>query len=206
MKIVLLGAPGSGKGTHAEYLEKKFKIPHISTGEIFREAMSKKTELGILAASFIDYGNLVPDDVTIALVEERLKQPDCKNGYLLDGFPRTVFQGKALNKFAKPDVVLYYDINLDVALNRLLNRRVCNKCGKTYNLLLHNNTKCEVCGGTLVARDDDKADIIQKRFSVYKKQTQPLVAFYDGLHLLKRVDVNKGLKEVRESIEAVLKE
>lgn len=205
MKIVLLGAPGSGKGTHAEYLEKKFKIPHISTGEIFREAMSKQTKLGKLAASFIDYGNLVPDDVTIALVEERLKQPDCKNGYLLDGFPRTVFQGEQLNKFAKPDVVLYYDIDLDVALNRLLNRRVCNKCGKTYNLLLHSNTECEVCGGKLVARDDDKADIIKKRFVVYKEVTYPLVAFYKNLHLLKQVDVNKGLSEVRKSIDAVLK-
>jgi adenylate kinase len=206
MKIVLLGAPGSGKGTHSGLIEKHYGIPHISTGEIFREAMKNNTELGKLARSYIDFGNLVPDDVTIDLVKERIKQPDCKNGFLLDGFPRTVEQGKKLNEFAKPDIVLYFNINLDVALYRLLNRRVCIKCGSIYNLLLYGKTNCEKCGGELSLRDDDNEEVIKKRFEVFKKQTLPLVNFYKKLDLLKEVDVNLGVEEVRKGIIKVFKE
>ncbi len=204
MKIVILGAPGSGKGTHAKFLAEHYHIPHISTGDIFREAMDKKNTLGILAKSYIDHGNLVPDDVTIALVNDRINQEDCKNGFLLDGFPRTVEQGIALNKITKLDLVLYFNIEFDVALKRLLNRRVCKNCGAIYNLLEYKSDRCEKCGSELTIRDDDKEEVITKRFGVYQKQTFPLVEFYKNLNLLKELDVDNTVEQNRQIIRRVV--
>lgn len=206
MKIVILGAPGSGKGTHSEYLKRVLNIPHISTGEIFREAISKETPLGLLAKSFIDFGNLVPDDVTIQLVKERLLEEDCKNGFILDGFPRTLEQGKQLENITKLDVVLYFNLKLEVALSRLLQRRSCKNCGKIYNLNDYNLSHCEACGGELYVRDDDNKETITKRFDVYNKQTYPLIKFYKEKNILKELNVDNSVEDNRKNILKVVGE
>jgi adenylate kinase len=206
MKLVLLGAPGSGKGTHSEYLEKVLNIPHISTGEIFREAIGKRTPLGLLAKSFIDYGNLVPDDVTIELVKERLAMEDCKEGFILDGFPRTLEQGKQLANFTDIDLVLYLNIELEVALTRLLNRRACKACGTIYNLTDYKKSDCERCGGELYVRDDDNKETITKRFDVYNRQTYPLIEYYKNKNILRELNVDNTVEENRKNILKVVGE
>lgn len=204
MKLVLLGAPGSGKGSFSEYIKQQFNIPHISTGEIFREAMQAKTTLGILAKSFIDKGNLVPDDVTIALVSERLNKPDCVNGFLLDGFPRTLEQGKALTKITNLDSVIYLDVDYDLTKQRLINRRTCKSCGAIYSMLRYDKTTCERCGGELMKRDDDVEEVIDKRFAVYKTQTYPLVQYYKKLNLLRTVNGDGSIEKVLGDIFIIL--
>ncbi len=159
-----------------------------------------------MAKSLIDDGNYVPDDVTIALVKERLQQPDCKNGFILDGFPRTLAQAYELNEFSKPDIVIYLNSESDIALNRLLNRRVCKNCGAIYNLLHYDKDYCAKCGGQLITRDDDNRDTIIKRFGVYNETTAPLIEYYSENDLLTEISANGTIDEVNEALFKLLGE
>ena len=192
LNIILMGPPGAGKGTQAKVLIAKYGIPHISTGDMFREAIKAGTPLGKLAASYINDGHLVPDDVTIGLVKERLSQKDCENGYLLDGFPRTIPQAEALEKIVKEiHREITYVINIDTPkeelISRICGRRVCKKCGAPYHIV---NVKpkvdgvCDICGGELVQRPDDNEEALTIRLDAYNKQTKPLLEFYEKKGLL----------------------
>ena len=179
MNVILLGAPGAGKGTQAVRLAEKYAIPHISTGDIFRSNIKEKTPIGIVAKSYIDKGQLVPDEVTIQIVKERLEKEDCKNGYLLDGFPRTIAQAEALDTFAKIDAVVNINIDFSLLMNRLCGRRVCKECGESYHVsTLNGKTTCSRCGGELYQRKDDNPETVQSRLDVYTAQTAPLIDYY----------------------------
>lgn len=179
MNIILLGAPGAGKGTQATRISDKFGMPHISTGDIFRENIKNQTEIGVLAKSYIDKGQLVPDEVTCKIVENRLQEEDCKNGYLLDGFPRNVSQAEALEKFTKIDAVVNINIDFSLLMARLCGRRVCRNCGESYHVsTLGGKTTCERCDGELYQRADDNPETVQKRLDVYGAQTAPLIDYY----------------------------
>ena len=193
LNIILMGPPGAGKGTQAKILTAKYDIPHISTGDMFREEIKQGTPLGKLAASYINDGHLVPDDVTIGLVKERLSQEDCAKGYLLDGFPRTIPQAEALEKItAEINRKIEYVINIDTPkeelVNRICGRRVCKKCGAPYHII---NVKpkvdgvCDICGGELIQRPDDNEEALTIRLDAYNKQTQPLLEYYDKKGMLK---------------------
>lgn len=212
MKIVMLGAPGAGKGTQAKMIAAKYQVPHISTGDIFRANIKNGTELGRKAKEYMDQGLLVPDELTVDLVIDRLGQEDCKNGYILDGFPRTIPQAEALDRaLAKLGEKMDYAIDVDVPdeniVLRMSGRRACTGCGATYHLV-HNPSKkgdvCEVCGETLVLRDDDKPETVQKRLSVYHDQTQPLIEYYTGQGILKSVDGTQDMKDVFQAITEIL--
>lgn len=179
MNIILLGAPGAGKGTQATRISDKFGMPHISTGDIFRANIKNQTEIGVLAKSYIDKGQLVPDEVTCKIVENRLQEEDCKNGYLLDGFPRNVSQAEALEKFTKIDAVVNINIDFSLLMARLCGRRVCRNCGESYHVsTLGGKTTCERCDGELYQRADDNPETVQKRLDVYDAQTAPLINYY----------------------------
>jgi adenylate kinase len=180
MNIILLGAPGAGKGTQATRISDKYGMPHISTGDIFRANIKGETEIGLLAKSYIDKGQLVPDEVTCKIVENRLAEDDCKTkGYLLDGFPRTIAQAEALDKFAKIDAVVNIEIDFSLLMNRLCGRRVCKECGESYHIsTLNGATKCSRCGGELYQRKDDNPETVESRLSVYTEQTAPLIDYY----------------------------
>lgn len=199
--IILLGAPGVGKGTQAKFLTEKFNIPQISTGDMLRNAIAAKTELGIKAKTIMDQGALVSDDIVIGLVKERLKAPDCKNGYLFDGFPRTIAQAESLkNAGVKIDVVVEIDVACDEIISRLSGRRVHLASGRTYHVL-HNPPKKpgidDVTGEALIQRDDDTVDVIKKRLEVYEKQTAPLVGYYKNEKSAKFITIN-GMKDVKQ--------
>lgn len=181
MNLIFLGAPGAGKGTHAEILSKDLSIPQISTGNIIREALKSGTEMGLKAKAYIEAGNLVPDEVVIGIIRERLTKDDCKNGYILDGFPRTIPQAEALDKMVRIDKVIDIEVSEQTILRRLSGRRVCGSCGASYNV----NTKkpkvegiCDTCGGTLVQRKDDQPETVKARLKVYHEQTEPLAGYY----------------------------
>jgi adenylate kinase len=180
MNIILLGAPGAGKGTQATRISDKYGMPHISTGDIFRANIKGETEIGLLAKSYIDKGQLVPDEVTCKIVENRLAEEDCKKkGYLLDGFPRTIAQAEALDKFASIDAVVNIEIDFSLLMNRLCGRRVCKECGESYHVsTLNGATKCSRCGGELYQRKDDNPETVESRLSVYTEQTAPLIDYY----------------------------
>lgn len=180
MNVILLGAPGAGKGTQATRISDKFGMPHISTGDIFRANIKNQTEIGLLAKSYIDKGQLVPDEVTCKIVENRLAEEDCREkGYLLDGFPRTIAQAEALDKFAKIDAVVNIEIDFSLLMNRLCGRRVCKECGESYHIsTLNGATKCSRCGGELYQRKDDNPETVQSRLDVYTEQTKPLIDYY----------------------------
>ena len=179
MNIILLGAPGAGKGTQATRISDKFGMPHISTGDIFRANIKNQTEIGVLAKSYIDKGQLVPDEVTCKIVENRLQEEDCKNGYLLDGLPRNVEQAEALEKFTKIDAVVNINIDFSLLMARLCGRRVCKNCGESYHVsTLGGKTTCERCDGELYQRADDNPETVQKRLDVYDAQTAPLIDYY----------------------------
>lgn len=204
MNIILLGAPGAGKGSQAAKISEYYKIPHISTGDIFRKNIKEQTALGKLAKTFIDAGNLVPDDVVIDLVKDRLANDDCKNGYILDGFPRTIPQAIALDKVADIDVVLNIDVPFDVIEDRLTGRRVCI-CGATYHVSqLNGRDNCEKCGQKLFIRDDDKIETVKARLKVYEEQTAPLVEYYQGLGLVKTIEGRDTVDETFEEVRKVL--
>jgi adenylate kinase len=209
LKIVLLGPPGAGKGTQAKLISDKYSIPHISTGDIFRKNISEKTQLGIKAKSYLDAGKLVPDDVTISIVKDRLNMEDCKNGFLLDGFPRTVNQAKALDDFLDDikgiDIALLIDVPKELILDRMTGRRVCTSCGASYHIKFNPTKvdgKCDVCGGDVVQRKDDTESTVKDRLDVYEKQTQPLIGYYKDKNKLSIVD---GTGEIGEVFERVKK-
>ena len=189
MKLIFLGPPGAGKGTQATGVSSHLRVPHISTGDMFRAALKNQTPTGIEAKRYMDAGELVPDSVVVAMVRERLAMPDCENGYLLDGFPRTVEQAQALDEIAAPDAVIDIQVPEERLLRRLTGRRVCTKCSGTFHISkLADETVCPTCGGTLFQREDDKAETISRRLSVYHEQTAPLVGYYEKLGKLKVID------------------
>lgn len=206
MKLILLGAPGAGKGTQAAKIAEAYDIPAISTGQIIREAIAAKTELGNKMKTFIDKGELVPDDVVVGMVKERLKNDDCKNGYILDGFPRTISQAIIMEELPiEIDVALEIDVDEDIIVDRLSGRRVCSNCGATYHISSNPSKEegiCDECGGALEMRKDDVPDVIRHRLEVYNEQTKPLKDFYEERGLLKTV---KGCNEVDETKDAILK-
>lgn len=212
MKIVMLGAPGAGKGTQAKMIAAKYQIPHVSTGDIFRANIKNGTELGKKAKEYMDQGLLVPDELTVDLVIDRLSQDDCQNGYILDGFPRTIPQAEALDAaLAKRDEKMDFAVNVDVPdeniVSRMSGRRACVGCGATYHIV-HNPSKkgesCEVCGEKLILRDDDKPETVQKRLTVYHDQTQPLIDYYTGQKILKTVDGTQDMNDVFAAIVKIL--
>ena len=207
MKLILLGAPGAGKGTLASYLVEKMGVPSVSTGNILREAIKNNTPLGQSAKQFMDAGQLVPDGVVIGMLKERIAEPDCKNGFILDGFPRTIPQAEALDTIATIDCALSLEVPDEVIEGRMTGRRVCLKCGASYHIKANPPRQadtCDVCGDKLVLRDDDKPETVQKRLSVYHDQTQPLIEYYKKAGILKSVDGTQDLNKVFEDIEAVL--
>ena len=208
MKIIMLGAPGAGKGTQAKRIAEKYTIPHISTGDIFRANIKNGTELGRKAKEFMDQGLLVPDELTCDLVMDRIQQDDCKNGFVLDGFPRTIPQAEALDAaLSKIGQKMDYAIDVDVPdeniVNRMGGRRACLSCGATYHVEF-NPTKaegiCDACGAQTVLRDDDKPETVQKRLTVYHDQTQPLIDYYKNQNILKSVDGTQPMEAVFDAI------
>ena len=201
MNVILLGAPGAGKGTQAVRLAEKYNIPHISTGDIFRSNIKGQTPIGIVAKYYIDKGQLVPDEVTIQIVKERLEKEDCQNGYLLDGFPRTVFQAEALDTFSKVEAVVNVDVPLGKLLKRITGRRVCAKCGESYHVdYLNGKTDCAKCGAELIQRADDNEVTVASRLEVYEKQTAPLIEYYAQKGVLLTVDGDGDIEKVFNSI------
>ncbi len=201
MKVILLGAPGAGKGTQAVRLAERYNIPHISTGDIFRSNIKERTPIGIVAKSYIDKGQLVPDEVTIQIVKERLEKDDCKNGYLLDGFPRTVSQAEALDGFSEIDSVVNIDVPLHKLMRRITGRRVCGKCGESYHIdYLDGSTSCRKCDGELIQRADDNEETVGKRLEVYEKQTAPLIDHYKSKGKLIDVDGDGDIDSVFAAI------
>ncbi len=212
MKIIMLGAPGAGKGTQAKMIADKFGIPHISTGDIFRANIKNGTELGKKAKEYMDKGQLVPDELTVEILLDRVAADDCKNGYVLDGFPRTIPQADVLDKeLTKLGDKVDFAINVDVPdeniVRRMSGRRACLKCGATYHIEHIPPKKegiCDTCGSELVQRDDDKPETVQNRLKVYHEQTQPLIEYYDGKNILKTVDGTKDMQEVFNNIVNIL--
>ncbi len=187
MKLVMLGPPGSGKGTYASRLSPILKVPQITTGFIFREEIKKETELGRIAEEYSKKGLLVPDNIVMEVVKERLKEPDTKNGFIFDGFPRTINQAEELEKIIKIDKVINIVIPDEIVIKRLTSRRQCSKCGEIFNLLFLKTKKegiCDRCDGSLYQREDDKLEVIKERLTVYKKQTQPLINYYKKKKLI----------------------
>lgn len=212
MKLILMGPPGAGKGTQAEKLIDLYQIPHISTGDMFRKAQKEGTELGLQAKSYMDQGQLVPDEVTIGIVRERLAEDDCKNGFLLDGFPRTVHQADALDGILTDlgmslDAVVDIQVDKDFLVERLTGRRVCKACGATYHVSF-NAPKvegvCDKCGGELYQRNDDKIETVSNRLDVYAAQTAPLIEYYQSKGMIKSIDGSKSVEEVLADIQAAL--
>ena len=212
MKIIMLGAPGAGKGTQAKKIAEKYSIPHISTGDIFRANIKNGTELGKKAKTYMDQGALVPDELTCDLVMDRIQQDDCKNGFVLDGFPRTIPQAEALDKALSANgESVDYAINVEVPdeniINRMSGRRACVGCGATYHIQF-NPTKvegiCDACGEKLILRDDDKPETVKNRLSVYHEQTQPLIDYYKNQGILKSVDGTQPMDEVFKAIVTIL--
>ena len=212
MKIVMLGAPGAGKGTQAKMIAEKYTIPHISTGDIFRANIKEGTPLGLEAKSYMDQGKLVPDQLTVKILLDRVAKDDCKNGYVLDGFPRTIPQANVLKEaLAKQNDKIDYAINVDVPdeniVRRMSGRRACVTCGATYHIE-HVPPKtegiCDKCGSALILRDDDKPDTVLNRLKVYHDQTQPLIDFYNNEGILKEVDGTIDVKDVFDSIVKIL--
>ena len=212
MKIVMLGAPGAGKGTHAKGIVEKYHIPTISTGDIFRQNIKEGTELGKKAKTYMDQGLLVPDELTVDLVIDRVGQDDCKDGYILDGFPRTIPQAECLDaalekRGEKVDFAINVEVPDENIVNRMSGRRACVGCGATYHIK-YNPTKvdgvCDACGEKLVLRDDDKPETVQKRLGVYHDQTQPLIDYYTKSGVLKEVDGTVDMEDVFQAIVEIL--
>ena len=212
MKIIMLGAPGAGKGTQAKMIAEKYGIPHVSTGDIFRANIKNQTELGMEAKKYMDQGLLVPDELTVKILLDRVAKDDCKNGYVLDGFPRTIPQAEVLDKaVAELNESIDFAINVDVKdesiIKRMSGRRACLKCGATYHIE-HIPPKqegiCDSCGSELVLRDDDKPETVKKRLSVYHEQTQPLIDYYNKKGILREVNGSQDMKDVFNAIVTIL--
>lgn len=203
MRIILLGAPGAGKGSQATKIAAKYGIAHISTGDALRTNIKNGTELGKFAKSFIDKGQLVPDEVVVGIVADRIKEADCVNGFLLDGFPRTIPQAEALGKLTDIDYVINIDVDFDLIAARIGGRRMCS-CGESYHISTYSSDVCAKCGAKLYQRADDKEETVKERLAVYEKQTAPLVDYYKASGKLVNVDGNKSIDEVFASIVKVL--
>ena len=188
MNLIFLGPPGAGKGTQAVMISEKYKIPHISTGNILRAALAKGTQMGIAAKKHIDAGNLVPDEVVIEIVKDRLEEDDCKEGYLLDGFPRTLVQAQKLSEFALIDLAILVDVDDKTLVRRLSNRRTCVDCAAAYDVSKVPDGKCLACGGKMIQRTDDSKETVKNRLKVYYKLTSPLIDYYEDCGLLCKVD------------------
>ncbi|MCD6353495.1 MAG: adenylate kinase [Proteobacteria bacterium] len=213
MNIILLGPPGCGKGTQAKMLTEQYKIPQVSTGDILREALKKETAMGLKAKSYMDSGKLVPDEVVIGIIQDRLKQSDCQKGFILDGFPRTVVQAEALDKTLKDmGKKIEHSISIDVddeeLLGRLTGRRTCRSCGAMYHVLFNPSKKegvCDACSGELYQRDDDKEETISNRLNIYKQQTAPLIDYYKKKDILRLVTGTGKIENIFKRIKDVLK-
>ena len=214
MILVLLGPPGSGKGTQAKRLEKEHHWPQLSTGDMLRAAISQGTDLGKKAKTFMDSGSLVPDDVVIGLIEQRVKSPDAQSGFILDGFPRTIPQAEALGQMLnhqglKIGQAVLFEIPDEELVSRMAGRRICSKCGAVYQIHLAPSKVdgvCDNCGGELIHRKDDYEDVIRKRLGIYHVQTKPLVGFYEKLGILKRIDARKSQQVVADDLARVLRD
>lgn len=212
MNVILLGAPGSGKGTQAQPLAVRYKTPHISTGDIFRQEMEEASALGLKVQEYVNSGRLAPDELVLEVMTSRLNQPDCLKGFLLDGFPRTVNQAEALDGYLtnakRPlDKVLYLSLSEPEVIRRLSSRRQCPKCGKSYNILTKppkTPDLCDVDGGGLSQRDDDHPETIEKRLRVFNDLTEPLIAYYHGLDLLETIKADRSIADVAKDITAIL--
>ncbi|PIH00416.1 adenylate kinase [Clostridium combesii] len=212
MRVILLGPPGAGKGTQAKLISEKFSIPHISTGDIFRANIKEKTPLGIEAKRYIDNGQLVPDEVTIGIVKDRLTKDDCDNGFLLDGFPRTVAQAEALDEFLKGinkelDVALLIKVPEEFILERMTGRRVCTSCGASYHIRFNPpkiEGKCDICDNELIQRKDDTEATVKERLEVYSKQTYPLINYYKDNGIISEVNGTESINEVFGNISNIL--
>ena len=212
MKIIMLGAPGAGKGTQAKRIAEKYQIPHVSTGDIFRANIKNGTELGMEAKKYMDKGALVPDELTVRILLDRVSQEDCQKGYVLDGFPRTIPQAQVLEEeLGKLGESIDHAINVDVPdeaiVARMSGRRACPACGATYHIVNIPPKKegiCDACGSELILRDDDKPETVQKRLDVYHEQTQPLEDFYRDKGVLKNVNGTRSMEEIFEEIVSIL--
>jgi len=212
MKIIMLGAPGAGKGTQAKLIAEKYSLPHISTGDIFRANIKNQTELGMEAKKYMDEGKLVPDELTVKILLDRVANEDCKNGYVLDGFPRTIPQAEVLTKaLGEMNDAIDFAINVDVPdeniVNRMSGRRACVTCGATYHIVHVPPKKeniCDKCGSELILRDDDKPETVLNRLKVYHEQTQPLIDYYTAKGVLRTVDGTKDMNDVFAEIVAIL--
>jgi len=212
VRVILLGPPGAGKGTQAKSICNKYSIPHISTGDIFRYNISQATPLGIEAKKYIDKGHLVPDELTIDLIKDRLKQDDCKNGFLLDGYPRTVNQAEALEVLLKEmslklDTALLIEVPKGFIIDRMTGRRVCTTCGASYHVKYNptkNDGKCDVCGSVVIQRADDNEATVSERLEIYDAQTQPLIEYYREKNLLAEVDGTQAINDVFKNICGIL--
>lgn len=208
MNLILLGAPGAGKGTQAKSIVDKYGIPQISTGDMLREAVKKGTDLGKKAKEYMDKGELLPDEVVIGIVKERLKQDDAQKGFILDGFPRTIKQAEELDKILSElnlqlDAVINVAVPEDEVVRRIVNRRSCRDCGAVYHLIYKppkEEGKCDYCGGELYQRDDDKEATVRDRYNVYRQQTEPLIEYYSKQGLVKNVDGTKSIDEVTQDV------
>ena len=213
MRAILLGPPGAGKGTQAETIVNEFSIPHISTGDIFRKNIKEGTALGKKAKEFMDQGKLVPDDLTVELVKDRLLQDDCKNGFLLDGFPRTIYQADALEDALKSmgkalDYVINIMVRKELLVERAVGRRICKDCGQTYHMSFNKPSKegvCDNCGGVLLQRKDDTEETVENRINVYQEQTEPLIDYYTQKGIIVNIDGEKPIARVGKDIIAELR-
>jgi adenylate kinase len=212
MNIILMGLPGAGKGTQASEIVKKFPIPHISTGDMFRKAIKDETDLGKEAKSYMDRGELVPDEVTVGIVKERISEDDAKKGFLLDGFPRTIDQAESLSQIMSEldreiDAVINIEVPEEELMNRLTGRRICEKCGTTYHLVF-NPPKvdgiCDIDGGKLYQREDDNPETVSNRLSVNVKQSKPILEYYNNKGVLKNIDGSKDIDEVTDDVIDIL--
>ena len=205
MKLILLGAPGSGKGTQAAYVSDKYDLPHISTGDLFRENIKNETVLGKKIKSIMSTGRLCPDDLTVELVKDRLANPDCENGYLLDGFPRDIAQAVALDEFAPPDLVIEIKVDLKDIERRITGRRSCVSCGGSFHIdFIGNTTKCPKCSSELIIRKDDNPATVKERLEVYQTETAPLVDYYKEQGKLVIVNGNQSIENVFSDVVKVL--
>ena len=209
-KMILLGAPGAGKGTQAAYITKKLNIPAISTGDIIRNALKSGSELGEKAKSYMNEGKLVPDEIVIDIIKDRLKADDCKNGFILDGFPRTITQAEALDKMGvEIDIVIDLEVEEDLIIRRLTGRRVCKDCGTSFHISMNKPAVegiCDACGGTLIQRKDDQLSTIMERLAVYKEQTEPLKGYYENKGKLAVIHATNDIAQTAEMMLAALGE
>ncbi|APM37576.1 adenylate kinase [Clostridium kluyveri] len=217
MKIILLGPPGAGKGTQAKFISEEYSIPHISTGDIFRKNISDKTPLGIEAKEYLDKGQLVPDEVTINIVKDRLSEDDCESGFLLDGFPRTVYQAEALDSFLnandnKIDMVLLIDVPRELIFDRMTGRRICPSCGASYHVKFNPpklKDKCDICNNDIIQRKDDTESTVKDRLDVYEKQTEPLINYYKEQGVISAIEgsgeINQVFQRAKNALGAICK-